>query len=113
MTGRNAEYKIRTITLPDGVCGVTAKHPSGKYTIYINKNLPYCQQKKAVDHEIDHIHRGDFENRLPLTVVESYISDPTAGTNRELLSLFKIAPTEKTPRRFQRTRMTPDIYAEE
>ena len=112
MAGRSVEYKICTIILPDGVCGVTAKHQSGQYTIYINKNLPYCQQKKAIDHEINHIHRGDFENRLPLRVVESYISNPATGTNRELLDLFKIAPAEKASYRIQKTRKTPDIYFE-
>lgn len=64
-------YCIRLVELPTAVKGVTVMDKDGFYNIYINSNLLYEEQKKAIAHEMAHIARGDFFNDGTLEEIES------------------------------------------
>lgn len=64
------DYCIRYISLPTTVKGVTAMDYDGFYNIYINSNISYEEQKKAIAHEMEHIARGDFFSFNSLEKVE-------------------------------------------
>ena len=56
------DYIIRYIDLPYTVKGVTVRDETGFYNIYINSRLSWEEQWKAVNHELEHILRDDFDN---------------------------------------------------
>lgn len=66
------DYIIRYIALPYSVKGVTVMDKDGFYNIYINSQLSFEEQDKAIRHELEHINRADFDNTLaPLEEVEA------------------------------------------
>ena len=66
------DYIIRYIALPYLVKGVTVMDTDGFYNIYINSQLSFEEQEKAIRHELEHINRADFDNALaPLEEVEA------------------------------------------
>ena len=66
------DYIVRYISLPCTVKGVTVMDKDGFYNIYINSQLSFEEQKKAIRHELQHIDREDFYNMyVPLEVVEA------------------------------------------
>lgn len=66
------DYIVRYIDLPCTVKGVTVMDKDGFYNIYINSQLSFEEQKKAVHHELHHIAREDFDNMyVPLEEVEA------------------------------------------
>lgn len=65
------EYCIRFIDLPPAIKGMTVKDSLDFYNIYINSRLSAEEQKKAIQHEMCHIARGDFYNfNAPLEQIE-------------------------------------------
>ena len=65
-------YCIRYINLPCSVHGITIDDGKGFYNIYINADIGYYEQRKAVQHELIHIGRDDFyRTDLPLCEVEN------------------------------------------
>ena len=56
------ENYIRIIDLPSTVHGVTVRDEDGNYNIYINSSLSADARKRAIEHELKHISRGDFED---------------------------------------------------
>ncbi|MBE6891826.1 MAG: ImmA/IrrE family metallo-endopeptidase [Ruminococcaceae bacterium] len=56
------ENYIRIIDLPSTVHGVTVRDEDGNYNIYINSSLSADARKRAIEHELKHINRGDFED---------------------------------------------------
>ena len=56
------ENYIRIIDLPSTVHGVTVRDDDGNYNIYINSSLSADARKRAIEHELKHINRGDFED---------------------------------------------------
>ena len=56
------ETYIRIINLPSTVHGVTVRDEDGNYNVYINSALAEDARKRAIDHELKHIERGDFDN---------------------------------------------------
>lgn len=66
------DYIVRYISLPCTVKGVTVMDKDGFYNIYINSQLSFEEQKKALRHELHHIDREDFDNMyVPLEEVEA------------------------------------------
>lgn len=47
--------------LPCSIKGFVMKVDAMSYDIYINPKQSFEEQKKTVEHEIEHIKRGDFE----------------------------------------------------
>ena len=67
------EIFIHVINLPVSVRGVTATDENGDYNIYINAGLSPEQQKKALNHELKHIERDDFERFSDIREIEENI----------------------------------------
>lgn len=65
------DYYIRFITLPQSIHGMTVRDRDGFYNIYINDRQSVDAQQRAIDHEINHIRSGDFDNiSVPLEIIE-------------------------------------------
>lgn len=65
------DYCVRFVPLPIAIHGVTAKDEDDFFNIYINANQSPEVQHEAIEHELTHIRRGDFEKYdLPLGAVE-------------------------------------------
>jgi Zn-dependent peptidase ImmA (M78 family) len=62
---------IHVISLPVSVRGVTVTDENNDYNIYINANLSQDQQKKALEHELKHIERDDFESFEDIREIEN------------------------------------------
>ena len=56
------ETYIRIIDLPSTVHGVTVRDEDGNYNIYINSSLSADARQRAIEHELKHINRGDFDD---------------------------------------------------
>ena len=56
------ETYIRIIDLPSTVKGVTVRDEDGSFNIYINSALSENQRRLAIEHEMKHINRGDFDD---------------------------------------------------
>ncbi len=65
------DYCVRFIDLPLTTKGVTVEDADGFFNIYINENLSVEQQQKALEHEMIHISRGDFDNKKSLRDAET------------------------------------------
>lgn len=66
-----SDYYVRLIPFPvNSVGGMVTPNDDGSFSIYINSNLSEERQKKALDHELEHILRGDFWNGLPVSEIE-------------------------------------------
>lgn len=63
---------VRLVNLPSYSVGATVQEDcNGDYNVYVNARYGAIGQKKALDHELDHIVHDDFRNEKPLEVVES------------------------------------------
>ncbi len=65
------DYCIRYINLPVTTKGMTVQDGDGFYNIYINANLSAYAQKEAIQHELRHVQRGDFDNKKSLLEAET------------------------------------------
>ena len=65
------DYCVRFIDLPLTTKGMTVEDSNGFFNIYINENLSAEQQQKALEHEMMHINRGDFDNKKTLHEAET------------------------------------------
>lgn len=65
------DYCVRFIDLPLTTKGMTVEDSNGFFNIYINENLSAEQQQKALEHEMMHINRGDFDNKKSLHEAET------------------------------------------
>ncbi len=67
-----SDYCVRFIPFPvNSVGGMVTPNDDGSFSVYINSNLSVESQKKALDHELEHIRRGDFWNGLPVSEIEN------------------------------------------
>lgn len=64
------EPVIRIIDLPTSIKATVAHSPDGTPNIYINARLSYEEQRRALKHELAHIHNGDVYNDLSIQAVE-------------------------------------------
>lgn len=65
------DFCVRFIDMPLNTKGVTVEDENGFFNVYINKNLSAEQQNFALEHEIKHIRRGDFDNKKSLHEAET------------------------------------------
>ena len=63
---------IRLLDLPCKIRGFVRKDPDGDYNIYINAKESHDIQLKTLEHELDHISQDDFNNDLPIHMVEGF-----------------------------------------
>ena len=64
-------YCVRYVALPCTIKGVTVEDGEGFYSIYINAVLSADEQGKALNHELRHLKREDFDNTKSLQRAES------------------------------------------
>lgn len=61
---------VRLKDMPVKINGMTILDADGNYNVYINSRLSCDDQRKAYDHELEHIRRDDFYNSLPIQEAE-------------------------------------------
>lgn len=66
----NADYYIYLAPLPVGVHALVSDNGDSTYSLYLNEREDYEHWLDAYIHELLHIVRDDFNNGLPITVVE-------------------------------------------
>ena len=64
------ETFIRILDLPSTVKGVTVRDDDGNYNIYINSSLSEDARKRAIEHELKHVERGDFDSFDDISTLE-------------------------------------------
>ena len=69
------EIIVRIIDLPYWVKGQTILDQNGNYNIYINARLSAEEQKKAYNHELNHINNQDFDPSKLIESVEPYLNE--------------------------------------
>jgi hypothetical protein len=65
---------VRSICLPCSVKGLTVPDDAGDYNIYINTQLNYETQRKALKHEVEHIKNDHFYSTRPVSFLENEIN---------------------------------------
>lgn len=70
----NDNISVRYITLPNTVKGITVRDTDGFCNIYINDNISYDEQQAALQHELQHCLKSDFD-KCSLNQCEMYVSD--------------------------------------
>lgn len=58
----NNSIRVFYRSLPESVHGVSEKESDNEYIIIINSDLPDSVQAEALEHEMLHIQRRDFDN---------------------------------------------------
>lgn len=64
-------YYIRYIPMPLNTRGVTVEDGNGFFNVYINSLLSKKVQDEAIQHELTHINRNDFNNEKSLLDAEA------------------------------------------
>ncbi len=64
---------IREIKMPTTFRAFTLPDANGDFNIYINEALSDEAKQKALNHEMLHIKRNDFQKNIPARLIESGI----------------------------------------
>ena len=67
-----SSYTVRLIDLPVSVGGTIVESPDGHINIYINARLSQAEQRKALEHELDHYENDDLHNDKSIYAVERH-----------------------------------------
>ncbi len=67
----DSNFHVYLVPFPGDVKALVSLGADDFYSIFVNSNLSYESQIKAVKHEIRHILRDDFYNELPIKEIES------------------------------------------
>lgn len=70
MSEENGDYKIRFVSLPESIEGMTILDCDGFANIYINSCLSYEARETVAWHELQHIIRDDAYNELDIRDAE-------------------------------------------
>ena len=62
---------VRLLKLPTSIRGFTAVDPDGNENVYINEQLSAPEQRKTLQHELEHIRQGDLESTATAGLLES------------------------------------------
>lgn len=55
------DYFVRVVRLPHGIHGAVSPNDDDTYNIYLNADDTPERQEKALDHEVRHVRRSDFQ----------------------------------------------------
>lgn len=66
---------IRYAMLPDRINAITVPDECDNYNVYINQTLCSCQQEKALQHEMEHINKRDFESYCDVSELEKRVKE--------------------------------------
>ena len=64
------EVIVRVVELPDGIPAFTLPDVDGLYNVYINEKLDPFSREKALEHELEHIRKGDWDRLGWMSVFE-------------------------------------------
>ena len=67
------DYFIYYWIMPPKIYAFVRPNADGTFSIYLDPRRSYLQRKRDLDHELNHIRRGDFYNGLPLQQIEDYL----------------------------------------
>ena len=66
-----ADFFIRLVPFPTTKCGgAVTPNDDGTYSVYINSRLDRRRQRKAADHELEHIKNDDFADGRKIADIE-------------------------------------------
>lgn len=65
------DYFIYLTPMPKGIYACVVTNPDGTYSVYLDPRRSFDQLIADLDHELNHIIRKDFDNGLPIWVVEA------------------------------------------
>ena len=66
---------LRYVDLPHSIRAITLLDSDGFYNVYINARLNAYMRRKAYEHELEHIRRGDWESDLPVWYIEMLVRE--------------------------------------
>jgi hypothetical protein len=64
---------VSVAPLPGAIRAFARKMPSGRVCIVVNEQLDKEAQEKALEHELKHVQRDDFESEAPVDDIEDSI----------------------------------------
>lgn len=67
----DCDYFVRYVPFPTDRCGgMSVLNEDDTYSVYLNSNPSHDRQKKAFEHEIDHIENEDIHSDKPIQEIE-------------------------------------------
>ena len=66
---------VRLVPLPKGANACVLEDPAGDYNVYISEQLDSQKQRKAYEHEMQHIKKGHLHDQRTARENESEIRD--------------------------------------
>ena len=67
------DVNVILLNLPGTIDGYTMENADASYTIVINSRLNHERQLKAYQHELCHIHGGDYDKKSSVDLIEGYV----------------------------------------
>ena len=67
----DGDFVVRMVNFPGSVRGALRVDSDGFGNIYINDALGPAARRRAFDHEVRHLVRGDLDSDLPIEEVEN------------------------------------------
>ncbi len=64
------DYYVRVLALPPAVKGLAVTNDDGTFSIYINAIYDALTQRRALEHELEHLARDHFYSPEPLAAQE-------------------------------------------
>ena len=71
MLNYNDEVIVTLHDLPTSVQGALSIDNDGTPCIHLNSRLSHNAQRKAFEHEMQHLSNNDFDNRKRIDIIES------------------------------------------
>lgn len=68
---RIPDHYVRVLDLPPAVRGVTVPNDDGTFSIYINALYDTDSQRRALEHELEHLARDHFYKEAPVAAQEA------------------------------------------
>lgn len=67
------DFFIYLMNLPPKIYSLVTPNSDGTFSIYLDPRRSYLQRRNDLEHELNHIRRGDLYNGLPLYQIEDYL----------------------------------------
>ena len=86
---RIPDYFVRVIRLPRKVRGVTVPNDDGTFSIYINDLYGAETQRKALEHELEHLARDHFYAPGPVALQEAEAAGAPLSPGERKIRLYR------------------------
>lgn len=83
---------VRYLPFPNSsVKAATFPNDDGSFDVYVNTRLSPAEQKKALEHELEHIRRGHFYSDAPIEQKEAEAEGltPASEEKKRLVPVFE------------------------